>query len=118
MDRKSKIDTDKQRMVRQDVVTRYWGSEAELTKQAYAMVNSNVDRPIDPIPGYEDIKTLGELKSKIIELKISDPTSTDLNVVGAVKESLVMDKMSEMRLLAKQEIQKKDDSALAQVVVS
>lgn len=32
MDRKSKIDTDKQRMVRQDVVTRYWGSEAELTK--------------------------------------------------------------------------------------
>ena len=126
MDRKSKIDTDKQRMVRQDVVTRYWGSEAELTKQAYAKVNSNVDMPIDPIPGYEDIKTLGELKSKIIELKISDPTSTDLkmllgtlvNVVVAVKESLVMDKMSEMRLLAKQEIQKKDDSVLAQVVVS
>lgn len=85
-----------------------------------------MDRPIDPIPGYEDIKTLGELKSKIIELKISDPTSTDLktllgtlvNVVVAVKESLVIDKMSEMRILAKQEIQKKDNSVLAQVVVS
>ena len=45
MDRKSEIDTAKQRTIRQDVVVRYWGSESELTKEAYDIVNRDVETP-------------------------------------------------------------------------
>ena len=51
------------------MVVRYWGSEAELTKVAYNIVNRGVDDPI-VVPGHSDIETLGQLKSKIIELKL------------------------------------------------
>ena len=147
-DRKSEIETLKQRTVRQDVVTKYWGSEAGLTKAAYDIVNrdvtSDLDVPID-IPG-EKIKTLGRLKEKIIELKLDNPepgsseqqTLHDLlaalvNKVSTVKEALVIDKMRdvstrekeelkdkmdmlEMRELAREEITRKDDSVLADVI--
>ena len=124
MDRKSELDTKKQRTIREDVVARYWGSEAELTKEAYDKVNSNVDMPIESISGYEEIETLGQLKSKIIELKISKEDEDGLrtllgslvNVVGVVKEALVMNKMNEMHTLAGEEIKRKDDSVMANVV--
>ena len=144
MDRKSEIKTLQQRNVRYDVVVRYWGSEAELTKAAYGIVNRGVDDPIE-VPGHSDIETLGQLKSKIIELKLVSDRSPDeertlqdllgalVNKVATVKEALVVDKMSdvstkdkedlkdkmdmkEMRELATYEIQKKDDSVLADVV--
>ena len=139
-DRESEIDTERQRKVRQDVVVRYWGSEAGLTKAAYDIVNRDVDSPIT-VPGYPAIGTLGKLKSRIIELKLENPGSSDLhdllaalvNKVSTVKEALVVDKMSdvstrdnnelkdkmdvaEMRKLAEYEIQKKDDSVMADVV--
>ena len=47
MDRKSEIDTQMQRNVRQDVVTRYWGSESALTKQAYDIVNQDVTTKLE-----------------------------------------------------------------------
>ena len=70
------------------------------------------------------INTLADLKSKIIELKISHADDNALrqllgalvNVVCMVKEALVMEKMNEMRLLAKTEIETRDDSVLAKVV--
>ena len=132
MDRKSEIDTAKQRTIREDVVARYWGSEAELTRVAYNIVNEDVDEPLrDPINvtidgKAESISTLGELKYKIIDLKITrkeeneDALKTMLgslvNVVSGVKEALVMDKMKEMHTMATEEIKKRDDSVMAKVV--
>jgi len=45
-------------------VTREWGSEAELTKKAYANLGKELSSPV------AGCSTLGELKDKIIELKL------------------------------------------------
>jgi len=123
MDRKSEIDTAKQRTIRQDVVARYWGSEAELTKKAYDVVNGDVTTSIE-MSEHPEIETLGQLKDEIIRLKLTDPNSPILkellgalvNQVANVKEALVMEKMHEMHKLATSEIERKDDSANAKVV--
>lgn len=154
-DRNSEIETAKQRTVRQDVVTRYWGSEAGLTKVAYDIVNKDTETRLEtPItieitdidPSYEiHVETIGQLKNEIIALKLNGSRSAKetgalqtllgslVNQVANVKEALVVDKMSkgytrekeelkdkmdmsEMRELARAEINKKDDSALAKVV--
>jgi hypothetical protein len=133
MDRKSEFDTAKQRTIREDVVTRYWGSEAELTKDAYDEVNRydlELEEPIT-IEGEGDgypytISTRDQLKNKIIELKLennSDKQSELQKLLGSlvnqvvfVKEQLVMKKMDEMHTLATSEIEKKDNSANAKVV--
>ena len=123
MDRKSEIETSQQRNVRYDVVVRYWGSEAALTKQAYDIVNQGVDDPIE-VPDFPGIRTLGQLKSRIIELKLENQESEELhkllaalvNQVSTVKEALVIEKMNEMKSLAREEIEKKDDSVMADVV--
>ena len=123
-DRKSEINTARQRTVRHDVVTRYWGSEHNLTKEAYDIVNQGVDDPIE-VPDFPDeIRTLGQLKSRIIELKLENQESEELhkllaalvNQVSTVKEALVIEKMNEMKSLARKEIEKKDDSVMAEVV--
>lgn len=126
-DRESEIETSMQRKVRFDVVVRYWGSEAELTKIAYDIVNKDVDSPI-VVQGYPSIKTLGQLKSDIIELKLEPNLKKDdekklhnllaalVNQVSTVKEALVIEKMNEMKELAREEIERKDNSVMAQVV--
>ena len=132
MDRKSEIDTAKQRTIRQDVVARYWGSEAELTKKAYDIVNTRnesiVDENGEPHPveiGGKSYSTMNQLKEDIITIKISgeDPDYRLKELLGAivnqvtyVKEVLVMQKMDEMNAIATREIKKKDDSAMAKVV--
>lgn len=138
MDRKSEIDTQMQRNVRQDVVTRYWGSESALTKQAYDIVNQDVttklENPIqiqieDVSPMYTIlVDSIAQLKNQIIALKLKEGRSGDedralktllgslVNQVATVKEALVIEKMNEMRELAAYEVQKKDDSVMADVV--
>ena len=122
-DRKSELETDKQRTIRQDVVTRYWGSEAALTKEAYDIVNQDVDREVD-IEKYPYIRTLGQLKGRIIELKLEGQSTEELsdllgalvNQVSFTKEELVNEKMQYMHQLATNEIHKKDDSVNGKVV--
>ena len=53
-DRASELETDKQRTIRQDVVARYWGSEAALTKEAYDIVNEDSDRRVN-LPEYPNV---------------------------------------------------------------
>ena len=53
-DRASELETDKQRTIRQDVVARYWGSEAALTKEAYDIVNEDSDRNVN-LPEYPNV---------------------------------------------------------------
>lgn len=57
-DRKSEIETLKQRTVRQDVVTKYWGSEAGLTKAAYDIVNKDTETSLE-IPITIEIDDVG-----------------------------------------------------------
>lgn len=107
-DRESEIDTARQRNIRQDIVSRYWGSEAELTKKAYNIVNHDVETPID-ISEFPDINTLGELKNEIIRLKLDENRDENklkhllgalVNQVSVVKEALVIQKMNEMHISA------------------
>lgn len=138
-DRESEMEVEKQRLVRDDVVCRVWKSEEELTKAAYDEVKRDNDREIE-VPGYPGIKTLGQLKDTIIQLKLgyADSSSSQLDssssqldssssmlqdLLGAlvsevrfVKENMVAAEMGRMNALANEEIQKKDDSANAQVV--
>lgn len=135
MDRKSEIDTAKQRTIREDVVTRYWGSEAELTKEAYEIVNTRnkdtINQDGEPTPveiSGKTYRTMNELKDDIITLKLAENPSEDdkdklkellgalVNQVVFMKESLVIAKMNEMHTLATSEIEKKDNSANAKVV--
>ena len=67
---------------------------------------------------------MGQLKGRIIELKLegslgkelSDLLGALVNQVAFTKEELVNEKMQLMHQLAKSEIQKKDDSVNAKVV--
>ena len=110
-DRESEMQVEKLRSVRNDIVARKWGSEAELTKAAYQKINS------DPI--------ISELKGKIIELKLenADSSSSELsnllcqftNQVRVAKEAMVIEEMNKMRQDATDEIEKKDGSANAEI---
>ena len=42
----SEVDLQKQKTVRQDIVTRVWGSETELTRAAYDAVNVDTESPV------------------------------------------------------------------------
>lgn len=90
--------------MRQDIVARCWGSESELTTAAYNVANSSPDMPVK-IEGYDDIKTLQQLKDEIITLKIkggdkssklSDLLGSYSNQIMVIKEGMVMEKMNEM----------------------
>ena len=104
---------------------RVWGSEAELTKAAYKKVNEDnpdIDPPVT-IAGRTYAK-IDDMKNRIIELKLDNSADSELkellgalvNQVRGVKENMVSEEMGKMHALANEEIQKKDDSANAQVV--
>ena len=113
-DRRLEEDAASQRRVRQDVVTRFWGSESNLTKVAYGMVNSDPDT--------------NSLKNEIIALKLVADRSAEQdrelseklgqfsNAIAVVKEGLVIKKMNEMRTMAKQMLKDKSDDVNADVV--
>jgi hypothetical protein len=42
-ERESESKSDKLKEIRRDVVMRYWGSETELTRDAYRLVNEGHD---------------------------------------------------------------------------
>ena len=128
-DRKSEIEADKQRKVRQDVVARYWHSEDELTKEAYAKIGEK--------EGSEPVKVdlgdgkpvefkggLKQMKEEIIKLKLSMAEPDRLrkllgaftNLITGVKEALVMEKMNEMKLAAMKQQEKESKSVNADVV--
>lgn len=128
-DRKSEIEADKQRKVRQDVVARYWGSEDELTKQAYATIGEDKGSELvkvdlgDGEP--EEFKGgLKQMKEEIIKLKLSmaDPDrlrkllGAFTNLITGVKEAMVMEKMNEMKLAAMKQQEKESKSVNADVV--
>lgn len=71
-EQKSELDIAKRRKVRQDLVNRHWGSEAELTKAAYERINDGKCTEIINIPEMNPIftGTLKELKEEIIRLKL------------------------------------------------
>lgn len=122
------IAMENQRKVRQDVVARVWGSETELTRAAFkrAAEQETLNEPLE-IGGFQ-FQTLNELKSKIIELKLTDRGEADeqllqallgafTNLIGTIKEGLVIEKMNEMYQVASEEISKKDAFAKADVMV-
>lgn len=71
----------------------------------------------NPVEGYEDITTIGQLKNEIIALKISGDDEEKLkkllgamtNHIGIVKEALVMQEMSRMSGEAAMAVKTKDD---------
>lgn len=110
-DRTSEMQVEKLRSVRNDIVARKWGSEAELTREAYQKINSD--------------SSMAELKERIIELKLgnADSSSSELsnllskftNGVRVAKEAMVIEEMNKMRREADKEIGKKDGSANAEI---
>ena len=110
-DRTSEMQVEKLRSVRNDIVARKWGSEAELTREAYQKINSD--------------SSMSELKERIIELKLgnADSSSSELsnllskftNGVRVAKEAMVIEEMNKMRREADKEIGKKDGSANAEI---
>lgn len=110
-------------MVRQDIVARYWGSEAELTRVAYQKVMTDEsalkesDKPTIVFDGEtKKFNNLRLFKDRIIELKLKSVKTTKennelqalvgalSNVVTSVKEAMVMDKMNAMISQEKDEI--------------
>ena len=85
----SEQDIADRRKIRSDIVIATWGSEAELTKAAYARI--------------KDDEELREKKERIMELKISNSESEELQTllseftatITALKERMVMDRMGE-----------------------
>lgn len=68
------------RKVRQDLITRYWGSETELTREAYSIVSKNNEQIVIPDGASEDDAilfngTLSQLKDEIISLKLRNDES-------------------------------------------
>lgn len=108
-EQKSELDREEQRKVRQDIVARFWKSESNLTKAAYAQVMDNDDGKLrDTGLEYkgEPITSIKQLKDAIIELKISgvdasNPTLQQFlgafsNEVQYMKEFMLAQKMEEM----------------------
>lgn len=102
-------------------MARVWGSEAELTKEAYASLDEELSEEV------AGCSTLGELKDKIIELKLkSNRTSSEdeqlqtmlskiFNQVTWIKEQMVISEMNKIRPQANDEIDRKDDSVKAPI---
>ena len=71
----------------------------------------------NPVEGYANIRTIGQLKNEIIALKISGDDEEKLkkllgamtNHIGIVKEALVMQEMSRMSGEAAMAVKTKDD---------
>ena len=71
----------------------------------------------NPVEGYANIRTIGQLKNEIIALKISGDDEEKLkkllgamtNHIGVVKEALVMQDMSRMSGEAAMAVKTKDD---------
>lgn len=71
----------------------------------------------NPVEGYEDITTIGQLKNEIIALKISGDDEEKLkkllgamtNHITMIKEALVMQEMSRMSGEAAMAVKTKDD---------
>ena len=102
VDRNSEEDIEKQRKLRQDIVTRVWGNESELTRAAYARVNDkDTEWPLDPSYYELGVTNIQELKKKIIELKLKNDGQDDstlskllyafTNEIGVVKEHMVIE---------------------------
>ena len=74
----------------------------------------------------ENYKTIKQLKDKIIELKLTRSNDDLLkyllgsftNMVNVAKEGMIIEKMNEVRTLAKSEIELKDGSVNAKVMLS
>ena len=73
----------------------------------------------------ENYKTIKQLKDKIIELKLTRSNDDLLkyllgsftNMVNVAKEGMIIEKMNEVRTLAKSEIELKDGSVNAKVML-
>ena len=113
--------------MRQDVVTRFFGNEMGLTKAAYEIANENPDREIQGRDVPQDIETLSQLKSKIVDLKVKqrDASEDELlknllssfaNEIAIIKEALVMEKMSNMNQQAHNRLDTRDGSVNAKVM--
>ena len=136
-EQESEVQNELRKKVRQDVVTRVWGSETELTKAAFQKANE-AETTQDSIPQItyknskgEDVvlnfSNLKELKDRIITLKLIDKSEDQeielrellgafTNLIGVIKEGLVIEEMNKMSSLASEEIGKKDDSVNAKVM--
>lgn len=101
--------------MRDDIVVRAWGSESNLTKAAYGIVNDETESefPLETSDGQIiTFASTRELKNQIIELKLKTNRSKDederlknllgafANKINTIKEALVLKKMSEMRQAA------------------
>jgi len=114
------------RKVRQDIVLRFWGSESELTKEAYADLMRDSENKSVIVDNHSDIANMKELKDNIVRLKLSSRSDEDdqllqelvgslANAVNMRKESLVLGKMNEMVQAASDEIGKNNHSVNASV---
>ena len=61
---------DELRKVRDDLVVRFWGSESELTKEAYADVMRNSENKSVVVANHPDITNMKQLKDIIVQLKL------------------------------------------------
>ena len=96
-EQESEVNIENMRKVRQDVVVRFWGSESNLTKDAYDLVNVP-DKEIDlvgsdgkPIADTDSnsIRTIRDLKNEIIRLKVSGEDNTIHYLLSVVTDSPV-----------------------------
>ena len=122
----------KRRIVRDELVVRIWGSEANLTKDAYDRINKNADQefeePIVITIGENETKTfttLKQIKDRIIQLKLDGCDTNELqqllgafaNKVNSEKEVLVIQRMNQMYNDGKSKIDEIDDSVNAKVEI-
>ena len=125
-DRQFEAQTKDLRTRRDDLVVRFWGSEANLTKEAYKIAMSNDDQQVTIHTDSGTVqKTIKEVRETIIWQKLlpnpSDEQKRNLqNYLGAfisqvrtIKEALVMEKMNEMHDLANEKIGEMDGSVNA-----
>ena len=131
-EQKTEIEMSKRRIVRDELVVRIWGSEANLTKDAYDRINKNADQefeePITITIGENETKTfttLKQIKDRIIQLKLDGCDTNELqqllgafaNKVNSEKEVLVIQRMNQMYNDGKSKIDEIDDSVNAKVKI-
>ena len=131
-EQKTEIEMSKRRIVRDDLVVRIWGSESNLTKDAYDRINKNADQefeePITITIGENETKTfttLKQIKNRIIQLKLDGCDTNELqqllgaftNKVNSEKEVLVIQRMNQMYNDGKSKIDEIDDSVNAKVEI-
>lgn len=131
-EQKTEIEMSKRRIVRDDLVVRIWGSESNLTKDAYDRINKNADQefeePIDITIGENETKTfttLKQIKDRIIQLKLDGCDTNELqqllgafaNKVNSEKEVLVIQRMNQMYNEGTSKMNEIDDSVNASVKI-